>query len=156
MGTPRGLDLNVEDVKTERKSVDVSTQFTRATTTVVLGGAGEEGRGEDVTYTAEDHDWFPDLPAAGPTTLGELSAQLDGLRLFADEPKMKASEDYRRWAFESAALDLALRQNGVSLGLRWSVSTAGTVRRLDARRRVRVARASAGARAEARSRRRLG
>ena len=57
----RSLELNVEDVGTERKSVDVSTQFTRVTTTVVLGGRGEQGRGEDVTYTAEDHDWFPEL-----------------------------------------------------------------------------------------------
>ena len=28
---------------------------------------------------------------------------------------MEASLDYRRWAFESAALDLALRQAGTSL-----------------------------------------
>jgi hypothetical protein len=130
----RGLELNVEDVTTERKSVEVSTQFTRTTTTVVLGGEGEHGRGEDVTYTAEDHDWFPDLEAPGPTTLGELSVQLDGLRLFEAEPKMKASADYRRWAFESAALDLALRQNDLSLGaaverdyhpVRFVVSTRG-------------------------------
>jgi hypothetical protein len=130
----RGLALNIEDVGKERKSVDVSTQFTRVTTTVVLGGEGEEGRGEDVTYTAEDHDWFPDLAPQGRTTLGKLSAQLDGLRLFEAEPKMGASADYRRWAFESAALDLALRQNDLSLGaavgreyrpLRFVVSTRG-------------------------------
>jgi len=130
----RGLALNIEDVGKERKSVDVSTQFTRVTTTVVLGGEGEEGRGEDVTYTAEDHDWFPDLAPPGRTTLGKLSAQLDGLRLFEAEPKMGASADYRRWAFESAALDLALRQNDLSLGaavgreyrpLRFVVSTRG-------------------------------
>ncbi|MDQ2966851.1 MAG: hypothetical protein M3R37_00835 [Actinomycetota bacterium] len=130
----RGLELNVEGVTTERKSVDVSTQFTRVTTTVVLTGDREQGRGEDVTYTAEDHDWFPELDAAGRTTLGELSAQLDGLRLFEAEPKMKASADYRRWAFESAALDLVLRQNGLSLGaalereygpVRFVVSTRG-------------------------------
>jgi hypothetical protein len=36
----RSLELNVEDVTTERKSVEVSTQFTRTTTTVVLGGEG--------------------------------------------------------------------------------------------------------------------
>jgi hypothetical protein len=112
----RGLELNVEDVTTERKAVDVSTQFTRVTTTVVLGGGGERGRGEDVTYTAEDHDWFPSLATPARTTLGALSAQLDGLRLFETEPKMKAYADYRRWAFESAALDLALRQNDLSLG----------------------------------------
>jgi hypothetical protein len=130
----RGLGLNIEEFGTERKSVDVSTQFTRVTTTVVLGGKGEQGRGEDVTYTAEDHDWFPDLAPPGRTTLGELSAQLDGLRLFEVEPKMGASADYRRWAFESAALDLALRQNDLSLGaavgreyrpLRFVVSTRG-------------------------------
>jgi len=129
-----GLELNIEDVGTERKSVDVSTQFTRVTTTVVLGGDGEQGRGEDVTYTAEDHDWFPDLAAPGRTTLGDLSATLDGLRLFEVEPKMGASADYRRWAFESAALDLALRQNELSLGaalerdyrpVRFVVSTRG-------------------------------
>jgi hypothetical protein len=130
----RDLDLNVEEVTTERKSVDVSTQFTRVTTTVVLAGEGEQGRGEDVTYTAEDHDWFPDLEAPGRTTLGELSAELDGLQLFETEPKMPAWADYRRWAFESAALDLALRQNDLSLGaaverdyhpVRFVVSTRG-------------------------------
>jgi hypothetical protein len=130
----RGLELNIEDFGTERKSIDISTQFTRVTTTVVLGGEGEQGRGEDVTYTAEDHDWFPDLTPPGRTRLGELSSQLDGLRLFEAEPKMGASADYRRWAFESAALDLALRQNDLSLGaavgreyrpLRFVVSTRG-------------------------------
>jgi hypothetical protein len=130
----RGLELDIEDVTTERKSVDVSTQFRRVTTTVVLGGEGEHGRGEDVTYTAEDHDWFPELEARGRTTLGELSEELDGLRLFEAEPKMPAWADYRRWAFESAALDLALRQNDLSLGaavgrdyhpVRFVVSTRG-------------------------------
>jgi hypothetical protein len=112
----RGLEVNVEEFSTERKSVQVSSQFTRVSTTVVLRGAGEEGRGEDVTYTAEDHDWFPQLEPQGSTTFAGLSAQLDGLQLFGAEPRMDASRDYRRWAFESAALDLALRQNGVSLG----------------------------------------
>jgi len=130
----RGLEFNLEEVSTERKSVEVSTQFTRVTMTVVLAGEGEQGRGEDVTYTAEDHDWFPELDPPGRTTLGQLSAQLDGLRLFEAEPKMKAAADYRRWAFESAALDLALRQNDLSLGaavereyhpVRFVVSTRG-------------------------------
>jgi hypothetical protein len=130
----RGLDLSVEEITTERKSVDVSQQFTRVTTTVVFAGAGEQGRGEDVTYTAEDHDWFPELDPPGRTTLGELSSQLDGLRLFETEPTMPAWADYRRWAFESAALDLALQQNDLSLGaavernyhpVRFVVSTRG-------------------------------
>jgi hypothetical protein len=109
-------ELLVEEVRTERRSVDVSSDFKRVTTIVVLSGGGAEGRGEDVTYTAEDHDWFPELEPAGSTTLGEFSAALDGLELFSGEPKMAAARDYRRWAFESAALDLALRQAGSSLG----------------------------------------
>jgi hypothetical protein len=112
----RELELSVEGFDTERRSVDVSSQFTRVTTTVVLTGRGEEGRGEDVTYNAEDHEWFPELQAGGETSLGAFSARLDGLRLFEAEPRMEASAQYRRWAFESAGLDLALRQNGLSLG----------------------------------------
>jgi hypothetical protein len=112
----RDLPLAFESFTIERRAVDVSSQFRRVTTTVVLGGRGAEGRGEDVTYTAEDHDWFPELEPGGAVTLGELSRSLDGLRLFEGEPKMEASTDYRRWAFESAALDLALRQGALSLG----------------------------------------
>jgi hypothetical protein len=130
----RELELVVEEVRTERRSVEVSTEFTRVTTLVVLSGGGQEGRGEDVTYTAEDHEWFPSLEAPGASSLGAFSASLDGLALFAGEPAMAASRDYRRWAFESAALDLALRQAGISLGeavereyrpVRFVVSTRG-------------------------------
>ncbi len=130
----RDLDVAVEDVRTERRSVDVSSDFTRVTTLVVMSGGGVEGRGEDVTYTAEDHDWFPSFEPVGQSTLGRVSESLDGLALFAGDPKMAASRDYRRWAFESAALDLALRQAGVSLAhavereyrpLRFVVSTRG-------------------------------
>jgi hypothetical protein len=112
----RGLEVAVEDVATERRSVEVSTQFTRVTTTVILSGGGATGRGEDVTYTAEDHDWFPQLESRGRMSLAELSTELDAVQLFEPEPSMQASSDYRRWAFESAALDLALRQNELSLG----------------------------------------
>ena len=111
----QGLDLVVDGMRSERRSLDVSTDFTRVSTVVVRSGAGEEGRGEDVTYNAEDHDWFPDVAPAGSTTLGSFSTSLDELTLFRGEPKMPASLDYRRWALESAALDLALRQNGISL-----------------------------------------
>ena len=77
----RGLELVADEFRTERQSVDVSTQFTRVTTTVVLRGSGHEGRGEDVTYTAEDHDWFPELEPPGATTLADFSADLDKLAL---------------------------------------------------------------------------
>jgi L-alanine-DL-glutamate epimerase-like enolase superfamily enzyme len=112
----RDLELVVDEFRTERRSVDVSSQFTRVTTTVVFGGGGHEGWGEDVTYTAEDHDWFPEPGLPGATTLGAFAAGLDGLALFRGEARMAAAADYRRWALESAALDLALRQNGLGLG----------------------------------------
>jgi L-alanine-DL-glutamate epimerase-like enolase superfamily enzyme len=102
----RGLEVEVEAFSTERRDAPVSSEFTRVTTTVVLSGAGETGRGEDVTYQAEAHDDFPALRERGRMTLAALWQRLDSYGL----------EDYRRWAFESAALDLALRQNGRSLG----------------------------------------
>ena len=109
------LPLEVESYELERLEFAVSPEFTRVTTLVHLRGGGEEGVGEDVTYTAGDHPPPDDLPLAGSYTLDSFSQHLDGLRLFAKEPEMAASSDYRRWAFESAALDLALRQAGRSL-----------------------------------------
>ena len=53
---------------------------------------------------------------SGPPTLGELCDLVRGLDLFADAPPVRPfSRHYRRWAYESAALDLALRQSGVAL-----------------------------------------
>ena len=130
----RELELVVDSFQTERRSVEVSTEFTRVTTTVVLGGGGEEGRGEDVTYTADEHEWFPTVDPPGVTTVGDFSRRLADLVLFSGDPKMAASADYRRWALESAGLDLALRQNSTNLGdalgreyrpVRFVVSTRG-------------------------------
>jgi hypothetical protein len=112
-----GLRVRIDGYATERRELAVRSGFTRVTTTVLLRGDDETGEGEDVTYTPEDHDGFPaDEMLAGTWTLGELSQRLDELTLWPAEPKMEASLDYRRWAFESAALDLALRQAGTSLG----------------------------------------
>lgn len=90
----------------------------RRTTVVVLRGDGHEGHGEDVTYEAAEHDalagWdgLPDL--RGAWTIASLSALLGEAALFPAPPDHAASVRYRRWAFESAALDLALRQGGRS------------------------------------------
>ena len=109
------LRLRVDDYAVERRELAVSSEFTRVTTAVVLHGDGETGEGEDVTYTATDHDDFPaGEMLAGTWTLRDYSRRLDDLVLFSAEPQMGASRDYRRWAFESAALDLALRQSGLS------------------------------------------
>jgi hypothetical protein len=113
-----GLRLRIDDYTVERRELAVSSEFTRVTTTVVLHGDGETGEGEDVTYTATDHDDFPaGEMLAGTWTLHEYSLRLDDLELFPAEPEMGASRDYRRWAFESAALDLALRQSGLSFAV---------------------------------------
>ena len=112
-----GLDLRIDGYRTERRSVDVSTGFTRVTTTIVLEGDGARGEGEDVAYDAEDHEAYPEaLDLAGTWTLDGISRRLDGLDLFPGSPLRETSVGYRRWAFESAALDLALRQAGATLG----------------------------------------
>jgi hypothetical protein len=109
------LPLEIDSHELERLEYVVSPEFTRVTTLVHLRGGGEEGIGEDVTYTSTDHPPPADLPLAGSHALDSFSELLDRLTLFTEEPQMKASHDYRRWAFESAALDLALRQAGRSL-----------------------------------------
>jgi hypothetical protein len=113
-----GLGLVVDGYRTERHELDVSSGFRRVTTEIVLAGGGLEGRGEDVTYAAEDHDDYPtELPLAGEWTLDGFSERLGGLDLFPGRPpQQEFFRQYRRWAFESAALDLALRQRRLSLG----------------------------------------
>jgi len=102
------LQIGVDDYALQRRELPLPSGWTRVTTTVVLHGDGETGEGEDVTYTAPDHDHFPaGLMLAGTWTLADLSLRLDELDIGGD--------DYRRWAFESAALDLGLRQAGRSL-----------------------------------------
>ncbi|HET8529000.1 MAG TPA: hypothetical protein VFL60_08820 [Gaiellaceae bacterium] len=109
------LQVRIDDWSVQRRELSVSPEFTRVTTTVILHGDDETGQGEDVTYTAPDHDGFPtDAMLAGTWSLHDFSRRLDELDLFHEEPGMEASHDYRRWAFESAALDLALRQAGKS------------------------------------------
>ena len=74
-----------------------------------LEGDGATGEGEDVTYEAELHDGVPDgLMLAGTWSLEDFSHRLDEFE--------ELTEGFRRWAFESAALDLALRQNELGLG----------------------------------------
>jgi hypothetical protein len=98
----KDLNLVVERVGLEPHQLPVKT-FTRRTTVFHLLGGGHEGVGEDVTYEEAHHldVALPDL--TGEHTLDSFSA------LVADEP------GYRVWGLESAALDLALRQAGVSL-----------------------------------------
>ncbi len=118
--TVRDLPLEIESYELEPLELQARADFLRKTTVVHLHGGGEEGIGEDVTYHAEEHDRVrqrgPDLPLAGSWTLHTFSEHLAEQPLFDREPEQHAYRDYRRWAYESAALDLALRQAGTSLG----------------------------------------
>jgi hypothetical protein len=113
------LPLRVEDYALERLQRDVSSQFTRVSTVIRLRGGGEEGIGEDVTYDAVDHDVLQAagavLALAGERTLGEFCEHLEGLELWPEPPQREPSRLYRVWGYESAALDLALRQAGTTL-----------------------------------------
>jgi hypothetical protein len=114
------LPLEIDSYELEGLSVQVSPEFIRKTTVVRLRGGGEEGIGEDVTYSAEDQEAFqeegPTLPlASSHHTLDSFSELVEHLGLWPAGPALEQFRPYRRWAFESAALDLALRQAGKSL-----------------------------------------
>ncbi|HZO60220.1 MAG TPA: hypothetical protein VFB51_11050 [Solirubrobacterales bacterium] len=114
-----GIPLEVESYELEPLEQDVSSDFTRASTVIHLRGGGEEGVGEDVTYDALDHvalqEAGPVLELAGSWTLGSFCDHVASLDLFPAEPVRDVSRLYRRWGFDSAALDLALRQQGTNL-----------------------------------------
>ena len=113
-----GLPIEIDGYELEDLRFDTGS-FERRTTIVRIHGGGEEGLGEDVTYEADDHgvhqDAGPVHDLTGPSTVGELCDLIGGLDLFPAEPSRDVSRLYRRWAFESAALDLALRQAGRAL-----------------------------------------
>jgi hypothetical protein len=101
------LQLEVQGYVLEPLEREVAPGFTLRRTVVVLHGGGEEGRGEEVDYDPDAQARFQarrgELPLAGRHTLESFSLLQAG------------QTEYRRWAFESAALDLALRQAGRSL-----------------------------------------
>lgn len=115
------LPIVVDSYELTDLDTSFDSGFERPSTLITLRGEGLEGRGEDVVYDGLDHIAHRDAGAvhdlSGPSTLGELCELLGSLDLFADAPPIRDfSRLYRRWAYESAALDLALRQAGKPLG----------------------------------------
>jgi hypothetical protein len=119
---PRVADLPVRIEQCELLPLarDTSSGFTKISIVVRLTGSGHEGQGEDITW--DQIDQIEQLRGAGDLswlrgtrTLEEFSTLLGLADLFPVEPIRDSARLYRRWAFESAALDLALRQNGLSL-----------------------------------------
>jgi hypothetical protein len=104
----RDLPLHIDGYFLEPLEREVARGFTLRRTIVVLHGKGEEGRGEEVDYDPRAQEAFQadegKLPFPGEHALDSFSLLQAG------------QTEYRRWAFESAALDLALRQAGLSLG----------------------------------------
>jgi L-alanine-DL-glutamate epimerase-like enolase superfamily enzyme len=114
-----GLSVEIEEYELAGLVQSVSSDFERKSTLIHLRGGGLQGVGEDVTYEAEDHEILqaagPTLPLAGSFTLAGFCDRLAELELFPQPPQREVSRRYRTWAYESAALDLALRQAGSSL-----------------------------------------
>jgi hypothetical protein len=104
----KDLPLAIDGYDLEPLEQEVARGFTLRRTVVVLRGGGEEGRGEEVDYNPVIQQEFQarrsELPVAGEHTLDSFSLLQSG------------QTEYRRWALESAALDLALRQAGKRLG----------------------------------------
>lgn len=114
----RDLPLRIEAVAREPLEQETPA-FTRRTTVVRLSGDGHDGVGEDVNYDPFEHPHFQGwdglVDLRGSWTLASFSAALAAGPL-APEPFPHAVDaNYRRWAFESAGLDLALRQAGTDL-----------------------------------------
>ena len=114
------LPVRVESYELEAHDREYASGFTRPSTLIRLRGDGQEGLGEDVVYDVLDHiahrDAGPVHDLSAPRTLGELCELLGELDAFPGAaPVRDVSRGYRRWAYESAALDLALRQSGTSL-----------------------------------------
>jgi hypothetical protein len=124
------LKLHIQKIDLQGLKLQTSSGWQRQTTTVILSGLGHKGFGEDVTYASDEQVAFqqagPPTGLCGNFTLASFSAALDALsaqQWFSTEPAQEAAWHYRRWAFESAALDLALRQAGLSLA-DWVQSSA--------------------------------
>lgn len=116
------LPVTIDSVGTSQLELPSGTAFKRVTTIVELGGDGHIGRGEDVSYSS---DTQAELPAVldhrasdivGEWTIGSLATHLDANPIRTPGGiRMSDKLSYHRWAVESAALDLALRQRGANL-----------------------------------------
>jgi hypothetical protein len=107
------VDLFHLPLTIERKTVTHMSSFGRTTAIVRLEGRGEYGLGEEVTFQADDLlQESPREPWEFSGTFGEFSLWLGSQDLFESPPQYEVVRNYRRWAFEAAALDLALRQAG--------------------------------------------
>jgi len=98
--------LEVERYELERLEQPVTRGFTRVSTVIHLHGGGQEGLGEDITWQSEHHD--------AEQAAGAVRALAGKWTLASFSDALAIEHPHQRWAYESAALDLALRQAGTS------------------------------------------
>jgi L-alanine-DL-glutamate epimerase-like enolase superfamily enzyme len=118
------LELEIEHADSERLSAPggpgPAGEQERVTGLLALHGGGQTGLGEEVGLMEPgDDETFAalarSLPLAGRWTVASFAAHVRTLPLFAEPPQWELMRNFRTWVFESAALDLALRQAGTSL-----------------------------------------
>jgi len=112
------LPLVIESHALERLEAGPPTD--RVTYLVRLRGRGLEGLGEEVGGDMVDEDGTflaaaPSLGLAGEWTFATFCAHLATLDMWPEPPEWDMARRFRNWAFESAALDLALLQAGIGL-----------------------------------------
>jgi len=115
------LPLQVDRYELELYEQETSSEFKRVTSVIRLSGDGKTGVGEDVTYEPAVHRTVSKnstaLPIDDEYTHRSFSECIDDIDFFpVATPERADSYHYRRWAFESAALDLALKQAETNLG----------------------------------------
>src|SRR3954466_9382659 len=114
-----GLPLVIEACEYDRLHTVLAYEFDRFTTHVRLVGAGADGLGGGVSVVRAEgtalHETRPPLPLEGEWTLAGFCDHLATLELWPQPPEWDVALRFRNWAFESAALDLALRQAGRTL-----------------------------------------
>ena len=113
------LPLSIDANERTSRRRELADGRVRVTSTFALLAGDTFGAGEDVTPDPVAHEALPEPPAfdlTGEYTVDEFSRTLDDVDLFpTDPPEREASRNCRRWALESAALDLALKQNDETL-----------------------------------------
>lgn len=112
------LPVTVESSEFISQERETSRGSSRRTTVVALTGEGHVGYGEDVTYDANEHEAFVaagGMDVAGTGSVADITTRFAAADMFPQgPPERPVYRNHRQWAYESAVLDLALKQAGVS------------------------------------------
>jgi L-alanine-DL-glutamate epimerase-like enolase superfamily enzyme len=113
------LPLVVEGYELDTLSAEMANGQVRTTIQVHVRGGGHEGLGEDVGVMPDWDDPLSMMPAslplAGEWTLESFCDHLGTVEQWLEPPQWDLARLWRNWAFESAALDLALLQAALPL-----------------------------------------